>query len=198
MRPYGKFTPSQFAAAMTNGRGKDAGPGATALKLCRKIAMERMGVEPFELSLSALEWGNEWEPIARERYEKEKLIEVVPCFETIPHRDFSNVSGIPDGLVGDDGIIEIKCPHNPENHFANLYEGAQLDVYKWQGQGYCWITGRQWFEFVSFDPRFKEPYQMKVIRVERDEEMIKQLSERIALLEPIVESMLKEVGYVKS
>ena len=190
---YGKFTPSQFAAAMTNGRGKDSGPGATALKLCRKIAMERMGVEPLDLSLSALEWGNEWEPIARERYEKEKMIEVVPCFEPIPHVDFSNVSGTPDGLVGTDGIIEIKCPYNPENHFANLYEGQQLDMYKWQGQGYLWITGRDWFEFVSYDPRYSEPYQIKIIRVDRDNEMIGQLSERIEMLEGVVNQILKEV-----
>lgn len=193
MRPHGKFTPSQFAAAMTNGRGKESGPGETALKLCRKIAMERIGVEPLELSLSALDWGNEWEPIALNHYESEKMVTVEPVFEPLFHPELSNVAGTPDGLVGDDGLIEIKCPHNPENHFENLLDGKQLDLYKWQGQGYLWITGRKWFDFISFDPRYDEKYKMAVIRVERDDEMISQLSERIELLESIVNEILQKL-----
>lgn len=192
-RPHGKFTPSQFSDAMKNGRGKDAGLGTTAITLCKKIAMERLGVAPLELSLPALEWGNEWEGVARQEYEKIKMVSVEMIHEPIQHPDKNNVAGTPDGFIGKEGLIEIKCPHNPQNHFLNLYEGSQLELYKWQGQGYLWITGREWFDFVSYDPRFSEQYNIKIIRVERDNEMIDQLSERIELLESIVVEILKNL-----
>lgn len=188
----GKFSPSQFAAAMTNGRGKKNEPGLTALKLCRKIAMERLGVKPQELSLPSLDWGNENEPKAIERYENITGNLVIPT-DYIQHSNVPYVCGTPDGLISDDGVIEVKCPYNPENHFENLYSGSQLDLYEWQGQGYLWITGRKWFDFVSFDPRYKYLLQIKIIRVERDQEKIDMLAERIDILENEVINILKQI-----
>lgn len=183
----GHITPSQFGKIMTNDRsGK--GFGKTAIAYADEVILGLLGVPLPEVHAPALEWGKTFEPKARKRYELMNFTEVPPVTEAIHHPEFSFVCGTPDGLVDDDGILEIKCPYNSLNHFANLKTGEQIEDYKWQIQGYLWITGRQWCDFVSYDERFDYDMQFCQYRVERDEELIKQLSERVFLFWDLVQS----------
>jgi predicted phage-related endonuclease len=91
----------------------------------------------------------------------------------------------PDGLVGDDGLIEIKCP-NTATHIENLLSNSAPANYVIQMQWQMACTGRKWCDFVSFDPRMPENLQMMVVRIERDDE-------QIAMLESEVVKFLGEV-----
>jgi len=70
----------------------------------------------------------------------------------------------PDRLIGDDGLLEIKCP-NPNTHMMYLLEGGLEEKYKPQLQGQLYITGRQWVDIISYHPEFPEDLKVAVIRV---------------------------------
>ena len=161
--------------------------------LAYEIALQRLGVELPEAYSTAIEWGNEHEWQAREAYKDDKIV-AVELPEFINHPDIVFVGGTPDGLVGSDGIIEIKCPHNPVHHARNRATAEQYhDKYKAQCQGYLWITGRKWVDFVSFDPRYPEHLQLSVHRFERDEDYIALLEKRVRGFMPLVDDILKSI-----
>ena len=188
MNKQGKITPSGFADMMSRGRGKDEQFGKTALAYAQRVALERLGVEVPEIFSAALSHGIENELEAITAYEQQTGTFVEPC-EVIQHPTVDYIAGTPDGLVGTDGIIEVKCPYNPINHLANLKSGEQIKQYKWQIQGYLWITGRKWCDFVSYDPRFPAEHKLYIQRVERDEMMILELAERAEKFEAIVKEI---------
>lgn len=193
MRPA-NITPSGFKKVCTGGRG-GAKFGKTAESYAEEIVQHMMGVEIDEYVSSAMEWGIENEPFAIEMYESE-TVSIVQEKERLQHPEYDFISGEPDGLVGDEGIIEVKCP-NSSNHFKNLRNGEQIDQYIYQMQGYMWITGREWCDFVSYDPRYPEKFQLYIERIGRDQEMIDELEERCVefwneLVIPIKEEMIKE------
>jgi len=194
MPKLGCITPSKFKAVMTKGRTKSQMWGQTALTYADELAMNLIGVETPDISAPALEHGNELEPFAIQAYEMENFVEVVKVDEPIHHSELDYVCGTMDGLVSTDGIIEIKCPFNPLNHFKNIMEAEQYEkLYKWQIQGYLWITGRQWADFVSFHTH--EAWgdnQLFAHRIERDEDIIQQLQERVPLFWGIVQQRLNE------
>lgn len=178
MNKQGKITPSRFADVMTQGRSKDQKFGQTAKTYAYEVALERMGVEKPEAYGHALDWGVNYEFEAIELFQAVTGL-AVGLNDVIQHPTLDFVAGTPDGLIGDDAIIEIKCPYNPVNHLANLREGAQIKDYYWQIQGYLWLTGRSVCWFVSYDPRFPEATRLAVHRVERNDEDIIRLAERV-------------------
>ena len=186
-RNTGRLTPSGFKKLMTSGRGKDKELGDTAIKYIMSIILERLGVEKRELWTPALQWGIDNEPGAVIAYETATGQMVQPCGHEV-HTDFPFVGGTPDGLIGDEGIIEIKCPDVSENHFGNIVSGLQISDYYDQMQGYLWITGRQWCDFVSFDPRFPGGLKLNVQRVERDEARIAEIQTRCLLAESMIQT----------
>ena len=114
--------------------------------------------------------GNELEPLARQAYQEETFNLVKQCgFIT---SDCGNFGYSPDGLVGDDGLIEIKCPLGI-NHLNYFLDKKCPTAYYSQVQGGLFITGRKWCDFVSYHPDFTQP--LFIFRVERDEEFITQL-----------------------
>lgn len=192
MNKQGKITPSGFADMMTKGtKGEEF--GKTAHTYAARIALERLGVELPDIKAAALDHGNDWEPYAIGVYEQKFDVLVIDKLEPIQHPDFDFVGGTPDGLVGEDGLIEVKCPFNPVNHLANLRSGEQIMDYRWQIQGYLWITGRKWCDFVSYDYRFPEDLQLYVQRVERSEPMIDELQQRVVKFEAIVNGILEGI-----
>ena len=134
-----------------------------------------------------MERGNELEPIARMNYELETDCEVTEVGFCMHDSLKCGVS--PDGLVGDDGGIEIKCPA-PSTHVKYLRKGRLPAEYKAQVQGCLWITGRKWWDFMSFHPQMPN----LLIRVERDEEYIGQLERLVTHACQIIE---KEVAEIK-
>lgn len=137
----------------------------------RKLAAERLtGLLEETYKNEVMEKGIETEESARSFYEQAN-----DC--TIEQIGFVTrdewVGGSPDGFVGKDGIIEIKCPLS-STHIEYILSGKMPTTYIPQVQGLLFVTDRKWCDFVSFDPRVvSQP--MFCIRVERDKEYIKTL-----------------------
>jgi len=161
----GKITASEFANVLCKGAGR----GTYMLRL----AAERLtGITQSTFSNSAMEWGTEHEGDAREYYETVGLCEVQQVGFVI----FDEwIGGSPDGLVGEDGLLEIKCP-NSSTHITNILKDKMPPKYVPQVQGLLWITGREWCDFVSYDPRVTS-YSFFCKRIFRDDEKINILSE---------------------
>lgn len=123
-----------------------------------------------------MERGTELESAAREAYEMERLVAVKQVdFIVHPEHDFIGVS--PDGLVGDDGLVEIKCPAETSAHLhqQHIENGYYATYYKHQINLQMAVTGRQWCDVVSWYPVEGETQPLAVYRVERDEEAIEKL-----------------------
>jgi dihydrofolate reductase len=84
----------------------------------------------------------------------------------------------PDGLIGEDGGLEIKCPELAA-HLNHLQISAEPPEYTWQIQGGMWVTGRRWWDFVSYNPDFPEHLQLIVRRIQRNEDAIKKLAAEV-------------------
>lgn len=97
----------------------------------------------------------------------------------------------PDGMVGEEGIIEVKCPLS-STHVANIINNKMPSEYKPQVQGLLWITERQWCDFISYDPR--NPYRpMFPVRVERDAEYIQKLAGQAGLFVKELKELVSKI-----
>ena len=187
----GQITASRFSAVLTNPRAKrdrEAGNlSKTAMTYLYEIMAEVMTGQCRELSSAALTHGNIYESFAREEYELHTLREVEEC--GFIQLEGHSVGGSPDGLVGNDGIIEIKCPYNTTNHIETLESQEAPKKYIAQIQGNLWVTGRQWCDYISFDPRISGDYEERkiiILRIERDEDFIEILKNKILKFEEIL------------
>lgn len=135
------------------------------------LIVERLtGVHIPSGSGAARRWGADIEPeakIAYEFYRDATIAEV----GYVPHPSIADTGASPDGLVGDDGLVEFKCP-TVSVHLETL-DKCEIDPdYFLQMQWQMACTGRQWCDFASYDPRFPEAMRLFVERVKRDDEAI--------------------------
>ncbi len=149
------------------------------------------GVPTEPASAKSMDWGHALEPYAKEAYEIETgLIVVSSGFVRHPAIDWCG--GSPDGLVNDDGGIEIKCPKDRRVHMQTWRNGMHVDHLP-QVQGNIWINEREWFDFISYDPRAPEDFRLYVQRIWRNDKYIKALESHIveflADVKTIVEGM---------
>lgn len=168
--------------------------GETAAKI---IAYERAELIIPELDNAFsgskhTDWGNEYEEDALEAYEAAKMVEVYGSQDQVEHWK-RKWSCTPDGLVGQDGLAEAKCPSTMKNHTANLLYNSFLKDYGDQAQFQMFLTGRQWVDLISFDPRQKEWAQLHVCRIERDEARISFIEARLKAAEDIIEIELIKI-----
>jgi putative phage-type endonuclease len=136
-----------------------------------ELAAERLVREvPPNIVTAAMQWGIDHEENARLRYAFERGVDVLSVgFAWLD--DLEGWIGCsPDGVVGDDGLVEVKCPSS-KRHLEYLTNGEAPKEYMAQIQFQLWVTGRQWCDFVSYDPRF-ERGDFFCRRVERDEAAI--------------------------
>lgn len=174
----GKLTGSRFADVMNVVAGGK--PGANRRALIATLAVERLTGQCVETYCNdAMRRGTELEPEARAAYEAHMG---VLCEEIawVPHPTLDYVGVSPDGLVGDDGLVELKVPANMAKHLAAHLTGEHASEYRWQLQGQLWVTGRQWVDATSFDPRYPADLQLAILRVNRDEAAIEQLAAECA------------------
>lgn len=121
-----------------------------------------------DFSSKYTEWGNDNEPIAIAIYEHLQKVKV-DASKYIPRGE--NFGGSPDGLVNEDGGIEIKCPYTITAHLVHC---TTIDLkkdakdYFWQVIGYMIVTGREWFDFISYHPKYPGIYQFKRMRMYRN------------------------------
>jgi putative phage-type endonuclease len=187
----GRFTGSRFADVLAKSK-KDGKPLKARQDLIWTIVAERIqGYQESGLTSYALRWGQDVEPLAREAYELQTG-SFVEEEGFIVHPDFDYVGISPDGLVDDDGVIEIKSPKSPEIHLQRWIDGVP-EEYMPQIQGALWVTGRKWCDFVSFDPDTDERFRLLVIRVERDEEFIKHLAAEVQAAEVEAQALYNEL-----
>jgi hypothetical protein len=168
----GVATASNFSQIITPSSGKEsASIGKFAKKLALEICYEKLTENNFKSA--AMQAGNELEPIARSLYQKKTLELVEEAGFMIS--DCGCFGYSPDGLVGDDGLIEIKSVE-AEKHSEIILDGkAPLD-YKCQIQGGLWISERKWCDLVVYNHYCKnEDKKLLIFRVDRDEEFIKNL-----------------------
>ena len=98
----------------------------------------------------------------------------------------------PDGLVGDDGLVEFKCP-NQKTHTKYLYKGVLPTEYKAQVQGGLYVSERKWCDFVSFHPNFIADKKLFLIRVCRDDKFIECLAKGLEKLNAYQIEILKHL-----
>ena len=142
------------------------------------LVVERLtGNKTESFTNAAMQWGVDQEPIARAEYEV-KTGNFVDQIAFVDHPTIANFGCSPDGLVGDDGLIEIKCP-NTATHIAYVMQDKVPTKYIPQIQCQLAVTGRKWCDFVSFDPRLPDGLQILIVRLERDDEYIEKLEARV-------------------
>lgn len=157
-----------------------------------QLAAERLtGRARKQVKASALAWGQTVEPAAVAAYQAETGVIVTPAgFVTHPKFDFIGAS--PDFLVGDDGGGEIKSPESSEVHLETLLTGLPPEHIE-QIQGGLWVTGRMWWDFVSYHPDFQPDLRIYIQRVERDDEYIARLAEACMQMEADVQSIIEQL-----
>ena len=155
-------------------RLKSGAPSKACISYAHDTARERVGGKaPSKFTNSAMKFGTEQEPLARLAYEAAtgNLVEEVGFFTTE-----DGLFGLsPDGLIGDDGVLEVKTMVSSDTLFDAMVEG-DISEYLDQCTGYLWLLGRQWVDLVLWAPDL-EPLglHMKIIRITRDESAIEAL-----------------------
>jgi len=171
----GKVTASRVADVVAKTK---TGYSTSRANYMAELICERLtGMQGASYSNAAMAWGTETEPMARAAYERaEGLLVIETGF--VPHASITMAGASPDGLVGDDGLVEIKCPMTA-THIDTLLGQSVPSKYVIQMQWQMACTGREWCDFVSFDPRMPEDMQLFIKRVQRDPKMIADLEEEV-------------------
>jgi putative phage-type endonuclease len=188
----GCVTASRFADVMTNGRSKSQPWGDTAMSYAYELAGARLvGYAQDDGGNMATQWGCEHEADALRAYQIAQSV-LVEDAVFIRHPLVEMVGASPDGLVGDDGLVEAKCPWTTREHVRAIYTQEMPDKHKPQVQGQLWVTSRLWCDFVSYDPRCPEECRLFIARVERDDAYIEQLADRVEAFAALVSKIERE------
>lgn len=178
----GRVTASRIADLMARTK---SGYSASRDNYRAQLVAERLtGAQEAGFVNAAMHHGIDQELIARECYAFHAGVSVIEC-GFFNHPTIAMAGASPDGLVGDDGLVEIKCP-NTATHIATLRGAPIADKYVKQMQFQLACTGRRWCDYVSFDPRMPVEMQLHCVRVERDDAAI-------AEIEAAVTAFLAEV-----
>lgn len=171
----GKVTASRVAdiIAKTKSGYSSSRDNYMAELICQRLT----GTVGESYQNAAMAWGTNTEPLARAAYVSAKGISVEEI-GFVPHPTIENAGASPDGLIGEEGLIEIKCPLT-NTHMNTILEQEVSTKYHVQMQWQMACTGRQWCDFVSFDPRMPEHMQLYIHQVERDQKMIDNLEAEV-------------------
>lgn len=157
-----------------------------------KLIMERILCKPLEdgYTNSYMERGVEQELVARARYEAEAGV-LVDEVAWIPHPTIEGFGVSPDGLVGDEGMVEIKCPSMPV-HIGYWLDGTPPAEYKDQMLAQLSCSQRKWVDFVSFDDRVAEDMQLVIVRFEPLKKEIEDMEKEVVkFLEEVDQELIK-------
>ncbi|MFC5067314.1 lambda exonuclease family protein [Flaviflagellibacter deserti] len=171
----GKVTASRIADLVARTK---TGWAAARINYLAELIAERLSGQPTEGYVSpAMKWGQDCEVEARRAYEfftDQDVTEV----GFVPHPMIVMSGASPDGLVGEDGLVEIKAP-NTATHLEILATRTVPSRYVTQMMWQMACTDRQWCDFVSYDPRLPAHMRLFVQRVDRDERMIEDLEQAV-------------------
>ena len=185
----GKATASRIADIVATTK---SGYGASRANYAAELIAERLtGVPAERFTNAAMAWGTEKEPEARSSYEFYRDCSVVQV-GFIHHPAIPNSGASPDGLVGDDGLVEIKCP-NTATHLDTLVGQAVPKKYESQIQWQLACTERRWCDFVSYDPRLPENMRMFTKRILRDDVVIDRLEKEVRLFLSEIDEAIRKL-----
>ena len=188
----GKVTASRAADVMTK-----KGSAARA-NLSAQLVLERLtNTKGESFSSAAMQWGVDQEPFARAAYEAHSGV-WVDTVGFVQHPTIERAGASPDGLVGHDGLVEIKCP-NTATMIDTLLTGKVPSNYATQMQMQMACTGRAWCDYAVFDSRMPVKAQLFVKRVQRDQKFIDDLNkEIIAFLAEVEISYQFLINFIES
>jgi len=175
----GKLTASDAQAIATAGKGLET--------LCfEKVAEIISGTKQASYTNGDMERGKEQEELARASYELKYGLSVVSV-GFVELNEYVGAS--PDGFVGDDGLVEFKCPTNT-NFVMLMYNKKPDSKYDWQMQMQMKVTGRSWVDFVAFNENFPE---IITLRVEKDEQKFAKIEQGLEVGVEKIKSILEGV-----
>ena len=164
----GKVTASRVADILAKTK---TGPSASRQNYLIELALQRTtGIIQESYTNAAMEWGTQTEPQARVAYEV-NTNNFVDQVAFIDHPNIAWFGCSPDGLVSDRGLVEIKCP-NSATHWEYFKSKEPPKKYFIQMQAQMAVSGRDWCDFISFDPRMPDRSQLLIVQVPRDPEFI--------------------------
>lgn len=181
----GRVTASRFGDIMTEPRSAaDKARGAMSATakgyLMELVASTITGQDKVGGKSAAMDRGIDKESDAIDRYMVTKFVDVEKGRMLLKMGTL--ISATPDGFVEEDemgpGLIEVKCPES-KTHLETFMTKELPEDYLEQVHGQMWVAGRTWCDFVSFDDRFPLPMQLVVIRVERDNDLIDRMAEKV-------------------
>lgn len=171
----GKVTASRVADVMARTK---TGYGAGRANYMAELICERLtGQQGDGFSNAAMEWGTATEPQARNAYAFLTDTDVVEV-GFVEHPSIPMLGASPDGLVGNIGLVEIKCP-NTATHINTLLSETVPEKYRLQMHVQMMCAGREWCDFVSFDPRLPADLQLWVHRVTRDQSTVENIEAEV-------------------
>lgn len=172
----GKVTASRVADVMAKTK---SGYSASRANYMAELLCERLTGETAPCFMNdAMRWGTEKEPEARAAYAFRTDADVAEIAFVI-HPSIPMAGASPDGLIGADGMLEIKCP-NTATHLDTLASGKPAGKYVTQMQWQMACTGRQWCDFVSYDPRLPENLRFFLTRIDRDAALIADMETEVS------------------
>ena len=173
----GKVTASRIADIIATTK---SGYSASRANYEAQLICEILTGKPAEsFTNAAMQWGTETEPLARAQYEL-KTGNMVNQIGFVEHPMIEQAGASPDGLIGEDGCIEIKCP-NTSTHLDTLLSQKVPSKYITQMTWQMVCAGRKWCDFVSYDPRLPENLQLYIERIELDEDYAKKLQNEVVM-----------------
>lgn len=192
----GKITASNFGMVK---KLKTSGQwGDMALSYLYDIIGEHLTGEPAEkfTGNKATDWGEMYEEEAIHAYTKRTGKKTQPA-QVLKHPSLTWVGATPDRFVGEKGLIEAKCPLTFKNHLRTVITRAVPDEYLPQVYGQLWLSGREWCDFISYDPRIKKsPHNLAIVRVWRKEHS-KGIANTEALITEFHELLLNKLEKLK-
>lgn len=185
----GLVTASRAKDVMTKGRGSE--PSKTRQSYIDELVSERLTGRSESFSNAATDWGQEQEYHAVSAFE-ELTGEMVQIVGFIQHPTYM-AGASPDGLIGDDYTVEVKCPYNSTRHLRCFVEGMP-DEHMPQVQFQLWITGRKACRFISYDPRIlNERLRLFTTTVLRNDEYIARLEIEVVKVCQEVDAKVGEI-----
>ena len=191
----GKVTASSLHKVLARTK---TGYGADRANYLTQLVLERVTNSKAEGYINAdMQWGIDQEPFARAAYEAHTGV-LVDEIGFMPHPTIEMSGASPDGLVGDSGMVEIKCPSSKTALECWLSDVPVESKYFAQMQWQMACAGRDWCDYVVFDPRMPQKAQLFIYRVNRDNEWLatteKEVVKFLAEVDAKVAALRKIIG----
>ena len=185
----GKVTASKIADMMAKTK---TGWGASRTNYGAQLVAERLtGIVAESFTNAAMDWGILTEAEARNAYSFYGNVDVTPI-DFVQHPEIAMSGCSPDGLVGEHGLVEIKCP-NTATHIQTLLGGSIPGKYQLQMFWQMACTGRHWCDFVSYDPRMPEDMRLFVQRLARDDAKIGEITTEVVAFLAEVDATVEQL-----